>query len=311
MGTRKYDKLSIEDFGAHLLDNLDLDPIYVALHRLKCVEGGWDVTRLNRWLIAYWCFYHAGAACYIASRPREEFWDWMERAAANRVEEPCPLGGNAVNGGWPRGHERRHFRGAQGSVAVKELRAKYPEPEDFVDTLQRVDAGESMQFSKLSEKIREHRSFGPWIAFKVGDMLERVLGKQVDFTEAEVFMFEAPREAAILLWRTKQNLPEGAKPKDETQVIKQVVRYLADHFNGEHVVGNPPVKQKIGFRAPPLFDRPLGLQEIETILCKWKSHMTGSYPLWNDIDEINAGLALWADTCPAVGEFLQHMPKRR
>jgi hypothetical protein len=297
MGTRKYDKLSIEDFGAHLLDNLDLDPIYVALSRLKCVEGGWDLGRLNRWLIAYWCFYHAGAACYIASRPREEFWDWMERAAANRVEEPCPLGGNAVNGGWPRGHERRHFRGAQGYTAVKELKAKYPEPEDFVVALQSVDAGTSVPFSKLSEKIREHRSFGPWIAFKVGDMLERVLGKQVDFTEAEVFMFEAPREAAILLWRTKQNLPGGARPKDEAQVIKQVLKYLSEAFSGH--------------RAPPSRDRLLNIQEYETILCKWGSHVRGSYPLWNDIDEINSGLAIWSPVCPAAAEFLDACPKRR
>ena len=94
-------------FGQKLIDTLDLDPVYVLLAHSNLPQG-----HLDHWLMAYWCFYHAGAACYIASRPREEFWDWMERAAANRVEEPCPLGGNAVNGGWPRGHERRESKHA-------------------------------------------------------------------------------------------------------------------------------------------------------------------------------------------------------
>lgn len=297
MATRKYDKLTIELFGKHLLDSCDLDPIYFALYRLKCVEGGWELSQIYRWLIAYWCLYHAGAACYISSQPREEFWDWLERAAANRIEEPSPLGANAVNGGWPRGHERRHFRGKQGYSAVKELRARYPEPEDFVVALTSVGAGGPVPFAKLSEKIREHRGFGPWIAFKIGDMLERVLGKQVDFTAAEVFMFDTPKEAALMLWRERFQFPESARPKNEAETLRQVVQFLQDHFKE--------------FRAPPDYSRPLGLQEIETILCKWKSHMTGSYPLWNDIDEIHAGLSLWTGTCPAVAQFQEHVPRRK
>lgn len=55
----------------------------------------------------------------------------------------------------------------------------------------------------------------------------------------------------------------------------------------------------------------MNIQEVETVLCKWKSHMNGHYPLWNDIREINGGLEPWAGRCSAARAFLNHMPKEQ
>ena len=41
-----YDKLTIEEFGRHLLSSLDLDPIYVALVRMELTP-----EELGRWLL--------------------------------------------------------------------------------------------------------------------------------------------------------------------------------------------------------------------------------------------------------------------
>lgn len=290
--SRKYEKLPIEDFGEHLLRTNDLDPIYVALHKLHIAPDGWDTPKVYRWMIAYWCLYHAGAACWLSRFHGKQFWGELMKAAVN--EDPAPTGGR-----WPRGHERRHFRGAQGVAAVAELRDAYPrDPADMVYRLIARNGADRQSFATISERVREHRGFGPWIAFKVGDMLERVLAEPIDFTESEIFVFSTPREAALMLWRDRLQIPSAAQPRSEELVIREVVGHLAEYF-----------RQK-GFRAPPTNNRELGLQEIETILCKWKSHMNGAYPLWNDIDEIHLGLEEWAPHADSVAEFKAHMPRR-
>jgi hypothetical protein len=50
------------------------------------------------------------------------------------------------------------------------------------------------------------------------------------------------------------------------------------------------------FKAPPASDRPCGPQEVETVLCKWKSHMNGHYHVGKDIREVRHALAGWGDT---------------
>ncbi|GAG17632.1 unnamed protein product, partial [marine sediment metagenome] len=49
------------------------------------------------------------------------------------------------------------------------------------------------------------------------------------------------------------------------------------------------------------------LQEVETVLCKWKSHMNGCYPMGKDTREITEGLAPWAGYT-SVREFREYMP---
>jgi hypothetical protein len=285
---RDYERLPIEEFGRRLLETNDLDPIYVALCGL--LKGAKDKDRdwVKRWLVAYWCYYHAGVACHMADRKASAFWDIMMTAAENQVQTP-------VGGRWPRGHERRHFRGEQGTDAIAELAMKYSQPEKLVDYVM----GTGGHFTDVAQRVKEHRGFGPWMAFKVADMAERVFKISVDFSESHVFMFTDPTKAALMLWRKRKKLPDTARPKDkktEGEIIHGVVEYLLMTFRG--------------WKAPPDDHRPLGLQEIETILCKWKSHMNGHYPIYNDIDEIREGLAPWAGKCASAKRFLQLMPAR-
>jgi len=286
MAGRNYERLPIEKFGRRLLETNDLDPIYIALCGI--LKDPRKIKWVKRWLVAYWCYYAAGPSCYIAStKDGKSFWDIMHMAAENKTE--TPLGTR-----WERGHERRHFRGNAAIKAVKELRTKYPQPEAFVDYV----IGEGGDFTAVANRVQEHMLFGPWIAFKVADMTERVFKVPVDFSEAAVFMFTDPTKAALMLWRAKKGLPEDARPKDKAahvEIISGVVKHLQGVF--------------ADFKAPPDDHRPLGLQEIETILCKWKSHMNGHYPIYNDIDEITAGLEPWTKALDEAKMFLKHMPK--
>lgn len=294
-GARSYERLPVEEFGRQLLASRDLDPVYCALHDLK---RHWGVSRVARWMVAYWCYYHCGAASYLSDFVGARFWSEMMRAAENK--EPAP-----TDGRWPRGSERRHFRGQQAIRSVEELATRYGDrPEEMVIYV----AGsavepwgklttESNPFEAVAKRVREHRGFGPWISFKVGDMLERVLGTPVDFSEAAVFMFKDPVKAALMVWRDKMRLPENAKPKDTAAAIHGVVEHLLGEFDGT--------------TAPPNGDRLVGLQEVETVLCKWKSHVNGHYPLYNDIDEINEGLTAWVGVTDAAREFQDAMPRRQ
>jgi len=262
--------------------------VYIALVKL-----GWPDDKLARWLMAYWCFYDCGFACYVCDKA-DTFWGTLHLAAANGVDHPSPVGR------WPRGRERRHFRGHQGIWAVEELKERYPD----ASTLMMLNglAEAAPNYNALTKHVKSHRGFGPWIAFKVADMTDRVLGLHVDFTEAAVFMFKDPIKAAIMYWNQRggreasPEIPEGIAYSDlKRDIIPSVCGELITHFH-EAV-------------APPLDDRPVNIQEVETILCKWKSHMNGHYPLNNDIHEIREGLLRWAPYTEEAADFLAVMPE--
>jgi hypothetical protein len=273
--------LSLEEFGAHLLQTNDLDPIYVALHKMKM-----EPQKMKRWLLAYWCFYSAGFACWASEYPQPSiYWRWMRTAAENTTESPA-------GGRWPRGFERRHARGEAGIKMVASLEEKYQHPEEFSNAV--MGPEEVTTCTRVIERAKDHYLFGPWISFKIADMLERCLGAAIKFEESEIFFFDQPKEAAIAYWRQFLRLPVSAKPRNELEAITAVCAKLTKHFGD--------------FKAPPRYDRPVGIQEVETILCKWKSHQNGSYPLLNDINEARHGIASWAKVCATALSFQESLP---
>jgi hypothetical protein len=285
MAGRNYERLSIEDFGRHLLDSGDLDPVYIALTNVD-----WDVAQVKRWLVAYWCLYHCGAASYLSTFKGELFWNELRKAAENVV--PAPNGGR-----WSRGSERRHWRGKQALASWQYLQHRYNnQPERMVDYI----SGPStvmQEYVTVAERAANHKGFGPWISFKICDMMDRVMHVPVDFNEAAVFMFKDPVKAAMMLYEERNPTPEGmnVRPKQDV-IIHRVVEYLTNHFRDT--------------LAPPLGDRPVGLQEVETVLCKWKSHVNGHYPLWNDIREIHEGIEGWGKVAEEFGHAMPDLPQQ-
>ena len=135
-------------------------------------------------------------------------------------------------------------------------------------------------------------------------MLDCVLCRPVDFDEAAVFMFKDPAKAALMQWdlHNTTELPSDCWPKLvngkslRDAAIHDTVQRLTQEFND--------------LRAPPSYKRPIGLQEVETVLCKWKSHMNGHYPLFNDTDEINEGMVNWLPHSEAAVTFAKAMVQR-
>ena len=243
MAKQDYQRLRYVAFGNDLLTTCDLDPIYPML-----VRADLDEDVLKRWLLAYWCYYAAGPASYVAQQPSDNFYAAMVEGLS-----------------WfPRGHERRHFRG---SAAIKSITAlkNYASPEKVVDYM-------TYPYTAMGifNNVQEFYGFGPWISWKIADMTERVLGRSVLFDGLSLFMYKDPVRGAALLHYGDEKHPID-KPTLEGVVSKSITTFRR-------------------FLAPPYADRPVNVQEVETILCKWKSHMKGFYPLGNDSFDIAEGL---------------------
>lgn len=252
------------EFGRELIRTQDLDPVYVAIH-----GAGLNFDTKAKLCVAYWCLYHLGAAAKIAES--KDYWGSLGAAAYNKP--------NA----WPRGSERRHWRGQAAIDSYQALLLTSPTPQGIVRFW-----AEPGTFKGVSERVRAVRGFGPWIAFKVADMIERCFGLPVDFTDCSLAFYDEPRKGAALYWRGDE----------EAQVSPVEVAHAAERL-----------RRELGNRStwiPPDYTRRVAVQELETIFCKWKSYRHGRYWVGKDIKEIRHALHGWGDLAQ---QLLTSMPK--
>lgn len=259
----KYDLIDWTTFCNKLLTTFDLDPIYVILTQADLPDN-----ILKRWLLAYWCYYSSGPASYIAECP--DFYDAMYDGFAG-VDQ------------YPRGHERRHFRGNAGLEALQFLET-YGPPEKVVDY---IYEGGPLDFQSVANRAMKFKLFGPWIAWKIADMGERIMCYPIDFSNANLNMYKDPVQGAALY--TFGDWQHPIKPDEVHAAVYRAEKDLSR------------------YTAPPFLDRPLNVQEIETCFCKYKAHVKGAYPINFDTLEITHTLksGKWGDLAE---ELYHHMP---
>jgi hypothetical protein len=251
-------EMSLEDFGKALLDTRDLDPVYVVLWGAIQDQGDMTWPTLRKWLLAYWMFYHVGVASWIADGLENVLYDgyWTRMAEA------------AGSSTYPRGTERRHFRGAKASEVVEWFRGR------GLNYLfrQLTHSSVALTLKTVTLTVTRWPQFGPWIAFKIADMLERLDIVPVEFSEGDVFrMFDSPRKAALEVARRYG--PEGLTGDGCLDWTYNYMVQLFGHYS-----------------APPSGSRKVNIQEFETILCKWHSHLSGHYHVGKDTHEIHEAL---------------------
>lgn len=275
--TTPYPQLSIGDFGRQLITTGDLDPAYLMLQQANMGDA-----QAARWLLAYWCTYHMGVASVLSERQGELFWNMLEHVAANYpAGMPCPA---TADGRWPRNKERRHWRGKAAESSVHYLRKTFDKPEHVLDFLRygKQDKGQLPDGLGVADIMRRTQSlvgFGPWIAFKVADMIDALGYNELDFSRSTVFMFDNPQAAAVEAWRVAHGFGPEVRPKDKGAVIDAVVDHLIADF--------------APLQCPHNRGRGIRVQEVETVLCKWKSHRSGHYGPLNDVREAIDGLRDW------------------
>lgn len=230
-------------FGKTMILSGDLDPVYVMLVDAIEEERITEVE-LKRWCLAYWYFYDVGVASYIASTNTQQgFWRRFEKCIPGK-----------------RGTERRHFRGKAATGTLDTLRGV--RPEDYVDDF----FAHGLDFQSIRNTVEQYPLCGPWIAFKIADMGEQVLGYPVDFSTCNLNIYTDPKKGAALLMHGDKN---AKVTQDE---LDTVLRVLQDKFAPYVTMGR--------------VSRGIGLPEVETVLCKFKSHYNGHYPEGKDTIEV-------------------------
>lgn len=225
----------LDYFGMAMLSTGDLDPVYFIPQLLS--------DHLKRdWLLAYWLFYDAGTAMRIALDTNTDGWTDAVTAADARHAR--------------RGTERRHMRGINFKKALASIEA-------YGQSWLWDDLMACRSFGEVKRVTKKLSGFGPWITFKMADMLERCLQVPISFEYSDIELYSSPKEAARL-W-------------DPERSLEEVMTTLQ---------GMLPTLE-----APPWLDRAIGVQELETMLCKWGSHVSGHYSVGKDIREVTHSLA--------------------
>lgn len=278
MLSRNYPRIGVVDFGRRLIESADLDPIYVGLQQVSLPQ-----RQLARWLTAYWLFYSAGFASYASEQKGEAFWRTLLDAAHNT--KPTPFYER-----WPRGSERRHFRGAVAVEAVTRLKRRFADaPEGFLEALKDGPA----DMASVQKRVQEYYLFGGWIAFKVADMLDAVCDYPVDQSDLECFLYDTPRKSIIDNWQSGA-IPLKAKTTEDALI--EAFHWLQKQLAGVKVPHKPLLKEPDWFA-------------LETVWCKHKSHMNGHYPLGKDILEISAGTLPWMRCSETAKRFHAALPR--
>lgn len=259
--------LPVWQFGQRLIETGDLDPVYVAV-----VGARMPTPQLERWLLAYWCYYHVGASSWLSEQEGDDYWRWMKRAAGNTLPPP----GSTTPDRWPRAAERRHFRGDKCVAAIDYLWREYDLPEHPVRSLRGLSDADAVMSSVTGWPM-----FGPWIAFKAADMMERCAGERVDFPDDLGLIYEEPRSALDILSDEATHSGNDKLPTTP-DAWWQTLREKFAHTTA------PPASSRLR--------RNVSVQEVETILCKWKSHSRGRYAVGKDTREIRHALQGWGAT---------------
>lgn len=242
-------------FGRQLLSSGDLDPLYIML-----VSAPIATPMLKRFLLAYSMYYHAGVAAKASEyQANTDYWAFLTDGIPS----------------FPRGTERRHFRGDLARKTISGM-AGGP-PEMIVDTMLKGST-----FPEVFKSIQLYDGYGPWIAFKVADMTDRIGLKAIDFTGCELSIYRDPVKGAAL-WRYGDQ-EHAIEPTEVGDVADEIRVALGANL-----------------LAPPLYDRPINIQEVETVMCKFKSHYNGHYPELKDTREIIHGLDGWGYTANLLG----------
>jgi hypothetical protein len=214
------------EFGDALIRTGDLDPVYIALVGAELPE-----PQLCRLLLSYLSFYDLGSAAWLSEREGDDYREAMLTAARNKT--PSPLGGRY----WPRGVERRHFRGQKCVEAVEWLRRTYSEPEAPIRSL--------LTAKTELDVIHLWPMFGDWAGFKAADLLDRCYGHPLVFDANIAVLFEEPRQSL------------GRLAFETSRSDAEIYGDLLAHFGTR--------------TAPPRHERQCGPAEVESVLCKHKS----------------------------------------
>lgn len=145
-----------------------------------------------------------------------------------------------------RASERRHFRGAAGLRAINSWEQKFVNPERMVLHMQGDTYFDVKNAAKTVVQI------GEYFVWKFADVQERVFRIPCHFApEAAKYSPKVPQQ--------------GAKLIDFKKTVGETYDMISDYLNAARM------------KAPPWYDRPMNMQEAETVACVYKQYRHGKW----------------------------------
>jgi hypothetical protein len=180
----------------------------------------------------------------------------------------------------PRAAERRHFRGEAGIAALRVMESRSPDPNKFFEQFS------AQTYVGVKAVCEKHLAqFGPYFQLKVCDYMDRCLTMPIiSYAGLEANLPTLPAKAVALMI-----------PRVPIPLAFKTICHMVD---------------KLELLAPPLFERPLGPAEVETILCDWKRAKTGSSWLGADVVEKRIALKGYGDRAMRMMDFLPPVTPR-
>jgi Alpha-glutamyl/putrescinyl thymine pyrophosphorylase clade 2 len=178
-----------------------------------------------------------------------------------------------------RGSERRHFRGENGKKSIASIKP-FGSPDKFWDAMYAKD------YLTIRENFANISGFGDYFIWKYADYCDRVFDMPVDMSGAIKFLPGEPRDGSKII-ANEMGL------KDENN-FEATIDYCLSEARG------------IGLKAPPAFERPIGLLEIETAYCMYKHAVTGNDYVGNDI--LNKHLVLSKVDSKLAKTLIKYLP---
>lgn len=172
------------------------------------------------------------------------------------------------DGLYPRGGYRRYFRGAVAQDAIGKMASVGPEK--LVDSL---FSGAS-SFEIVRKRVQDLPSFGYTMAFKMADMGERIFNYPISF-------------------HPTMRLPDEPQRGEEIAMEKygsDVRVKIANHIKR--------------CKPPGRWSREPNIQEIETIFCEWKHHLSGKFQIGQDAPRLRRHLVGFGDLASQLSRFL-------
>lgn len=217
-----------------------------------------------RFLVAWVTYYNPGiAACASIAGSSKRFWEYLF------LQYPTAK----------RASERRHFRGAAGRLALTNWRVQFPNPEEMVAYLF------SDTYFQVRGKAKHVPQIGAYFVWKFADIQERVFRIPCDFTGAESYSPKVPQIGAWMIKSEEKFWQEGCL------TVAPIYKMIYDHLN------------KRQMRSPPWYDRPMNMQEAETVCCVYHQYLGGKYTRHSRTAK--AVRRLLGNTCSATDTYLE------
>lgn len=246
------------EFAREHIASGDIDPVYPVLKHL--IRNDPPEAAHGR-VFAYLSYYSLASSESALAAGLHDWWKFSEGREVARSYHR-----------YPTGVERRALRG--GYNMARHLESLADTVELYGCSWRRwlrrgvIENQPLLSWERMRVVATEPWGNGRWASYKTCEVLWKVLDYPLQATDMGNEFSSGPREGLAMVL--------GSAPQGNTRDAVRKVDHVAEHLRAR-------LEEELGHA--------LGIEELETILCDWKSVRKGKYYVGHDIDMMLEGLS--------------------